>query len=200
MRSELADQQQRDQEGVVELQVEQQANLLEDRGIFEQLRLVDDDDGLAAVAVRLEDDFVNPVHEARAVHVGALLTQRVEDFGQEFLRRAAGVAQQGDLSLIRIQLVEEGPRHHRLAASGLARDQRRTVAARQRVEQTRVEILYVLRAVEEPRIGRVLKGLLVEPPIRFVHGKSYRCREEVENEPDGIVDEIRLDLAPLKKA
>ena len=114
MRSELADQQQRDQEGVVELQVEQQANLLEDRGIFEQLRLVDDDDGLAAVAVRLEDDFVNPVHEARAVHVGALLTQRVEDFGQEFLRRAAGVAQQGDLSLIRIQLVEEGPRHHRL--------------------------------------------------------------------------------------
>ncbi|MEE2831945.1 MAG: hypothetical protein VYD18_06255 [Candidatus Latescibacterota bacterium] len=73
MRSELADQQQRDQEGVVELQVEQQANLLEDRGIFEQLRLVDDDDGLAAVAVRLEDDFVNPVHEARAIHVGAII-------------------------------------------------------------------------------------------------------------------------------
>ena len=72
MRSELADQQQRDQEGVVELQVEQQANLLEDRGIFEQL-LVDDDDGLAAVAVRLEDDFVNPVHEARAIHVGAII-------------------------------------------------------------------------------------------------------------------------------
>ena len=72
MRSELADQQQRDQEGVVELQVEQQANPLEDRGIFEQL-LVDDDDGLAAVTVRLEDDFVNPVHEARAVHVGAII-------------------------------------------------------------------------------------------------------------------------------
>ena len=131
----LADQQQGDQEGVVELEVEQQADFLEERVVCQQLAFVDNDQrGLAQRKIVVEAS-VEPMDDFGVAGIEVGFADLVENFAQQFGRGWAGAGQQRDLGFFGLELGDEGTREHGFAAASLTGEQNSPLIAAQRVEQ-----------------------------------------------------------------
>ena len=119
------------EKGVIQLEVHQQAYLLQYRWILHQLSLVDDDDGLLSLRVKSVQDLVNAVKNFGAVLRCGLLSQLLEHLPQKVHRGATGIVDKGDLGPLRIQLLQQRADQQRLAASRFFRQQRRAAVALQ---------------------------------------------------------------------
>ena len=165
-----ADQQQRDEEAVVGLEVEQQPQLLENGVVVDELRFVHDDDGVAPGLEVAKEDVVELMEQVGLRRTLRLDAELVEHFAQEIGRGPARVGQQPDLVALGFHALDERPRERRLAAAVLAGQQGAALPLAHRVHETDQGLVVLRRQIEELRVRRVVEGLLFEAPVRFVHG------------------------------
>src|SRR5262245_7435737 len=173
LRAELgrADEQERQQELVVGLEVHQEPELLEDRVVLDELGLVDDDDAVTPGLVVVEEQIVEQMQELRLARLLRLDSQLVEDFSQEVDRGPARVGEKPDLVALGLEPLDEGARQGGLAAAVLAREHPAALAVAHHVDETDERLLVLGRQIEKLRVRRVVEGRLGELPVRFVHGQ-----------------------------
>jgi hypothetical protein len=164
-----ADEEQRDQEAIVRLKVHQQADFLEDGVVRDELRLVDDDDRVAAVAVVAEEHVVEEVEQLGLALLTRFDAELVERLSQEVGGVPARVGQQTDLVPLGLQPLDQRARERGLAAAVLARQHAAALPVAHGVHEAHERLLVLGRQVEELRIRRVVEGRLAQLPVGLVH-------------------------------
>jgi hypothetical protein len=171
----LAQKQQGDEKGVVELEVQEQAHLLEDLDLGQELALIHHQDSGLAGSVVLVEQFLEAVDQASPVLLLDLLAQLIEHFAQEFFGGLAGLVDQGDFRAPRGQLPEQGAGHQGLAATRPSGQQGRAAPFLEHIKQPGPQFGAGRRLIEEPGVRRVFEGLFAQPPVRFVQRKTPLC-------------------------
>ncbi len=168
------DEEHRDQEAVVGLEVHEQPQLLEEARVLEELGLVHDDHRVASVAEVAEEEIVQHVEELRLGALGRLHAELVEHLPEEVDGVPPGVREQPDLVALGLQPLDERPRQRGLAAPVLAGEHPAALAVADRVDEADERLLVLRRQVEEPGIRRVVEGRLGELPVGLVHASRVR--------------------------
>src|SRR6058998_1114211 len=180
-----ADEEQRDQEAIVRLEVHQQTDFLEDGVVRDELRLVHDDDRVAAVAVVAEEQVVEQVEQLGLARLLRLDAQLVERLAQEVGGVPARVGQQADLVALGLQPLDQRARERGLAAAVLAGEHPAALPVAHGVHEADECLLVLRRQIEELRVRGVVEGRLAQLPVGFVHGLLVPVREwAVEQDED----------------
>src|ERR1051326_2812136 len=161
----LSDEQHREQILIVELEVRQQADLVERRLRGDELRLVDDQHRLAAAFVQLEELGVDLVEQVVA-EAARLEAEAARNRSEKLRRGEARVDQQHDRAGV-AEAVDQRAGERRLSRADVA-DEQRQLLLLDRVLEPR-QRLAVLRALVQKRgIWRLPEGPGRETEERFV--------------------------------
>jgi hypothetical protein len=163
----LAHEHDRDEVAVVELEVREEADLLESGLAGDEVGLVHDQERGAVRFVEGEQPLVNLLEELVRVVAGLRDRELGGEGAQELTRREPRVQDHRDLVAI-AELVHEGAGEERLARAHLAREQRQLHLLHR--ERELLERLLVHAVQEEVAgVGRLAERLLLEPEVGLVH-------------------------------
>ena len=157
----------RDQVAVVELEVREQADLLESGLARDEVGFVDDQERRSPLPVQLQEPCVDLVEQVARVEARLSHPQLARHRAQELAGREARVQDHPDLVAL-AQAVDEGAGEEGLAAAHLA-GQERQLHLLGREDQALEGLLVALVEEEVARVRRQLERPLLESVKAFVH-------------------------------